>query len=633
MWNISLILSIFILFFAYLLSSRQKSSEFEIILQPQEILEANDDLNKFERYQLRGTLKSQPFPKQYPAAQVLKTIAQTRFPRIFHNTPTTEWSALSKWNLNPEILLNDLPTHLPQVIQSSRPDIIYNNYKRPYGYYMVEEEYIQQKYLETYPTLDFFKPPINTSTSSSFYAFSHPVRADNVLKSLWADFMPRECFQVDNASGLIPATLLRSSSASSSSSSMTSPPEMLSDSTHLWLGYPGIRTTAHMDLNHNFFNQISGYKRFLISPPQVFKPYSRKNNKLKEGLTLHPHLHPSDRQCIRSSELPYCQSVHENTADDKHLEQQQQQQHANEEFIEAWIVDLKPGDMLYLPPFWLHDVVVLPPPLSSSREQTAQPLDSDSEEAFHHMSISANIWSGDYEIYASEQLFIYAKWITQQIIALAQAQQPSLSIPKLTMCFLYAFIDQVLDGLQVDELNTQRFSENSYGQADNDLLHVDAEGQAREFVQQYVLRRYDEAFGRNSCPAHVDGTCSRFQKSYCPKPICNEINMESVITRLMSASTTETSTIKAMKLFPELTKLSRISLDWPKSLHDDNHNDHIANTNKNTNEKEENHSYEQNTHDIPSITGIVLSDFVERVAYHVTGTKNTCPFIHCLGLA
>jgi len=101
----------------------------------------------------------------------------------------------------------------------------------------------------------------------------------------------------------------------------------------------GQRTHTHFDSDHNLFIQLRGRKRFVMWAPNqssLLCPFPR----------LHPLWHKSQvhfeeydrrvRQCAR-----YVES-------------------------EAVVVDVGPGDVLYVPPFWWHTVETLEPSLSLS---------------------------------------------------------------------------------------------------------------------------------------------------------------------------------------------------------------------------------------------------------------------------
>ena len=78
----------------------------------------------------------------------------------------------------------------------------------------------------------------------------------------------------------------------------------------------GVSVRSHYDASHNFLVQITGTKRLLLLPPNSVKMY--------------PETHPSHRQIQPLS--------NENSA---------------AQVLEAV---LQPGDMIYVPPFWIHHV-------------------------------------------------------------------------------------------------------------------------------------------------------------------------------------------------------------------------------------------------------------------------------------
>jgi hypothetical protein len=90
---------------------------------------------------------------------------------------------------------------------------------------------------------------------------------------------------------------------------------------NLWLGAAGMGAATHFDLSHNLFFLSSGHKRFRLLPPSA-----------QRAVRLHPAWHGS------------------------HLAAQVQPTAA--QFVEWRGVeaDLVAGDVLYLPPAWLHQV-------------------------------------------------------------------------------------------------------------------------------------------------------------------------------------------------------------------------------------------------------------------------------------
>eukprot|EP01129_Flabellula_baltica_P014309 TRINITY_DN6819_c0_g1_i1.p1 TRINITY_DN6819_c0_g1~~TRINITY_DN6819_c0_g1_i1.p1 ORF type:complete len:551 (+),score=101.05 TRINITY_DN6819_c0_g1_i1:37-1653(+) len=107
---------------------------------------------------------------------------------------------------------------------------------------------------------------------------------------------------------------------------------------NFWVGRTGIVTQTHFDESYNFFYQVRGRKKFILSHPSNY-----------DKVVFFPHLHPSSRQSqmLLKNDLSYDVS---NTKFPK-IDQLNT--------IDAYEVILEPGDLLYLPPFWLHHVITL----------------------------------------------------------------------------------------------------------------------------------------------------------------------------------------------------------------------------------------------------------------------------------
>jgi len=107
-------------------------------------------------------------------------------------------------------------------------------------------------------------------------------------------------------------------------------------SSKMWLGGSDVSAAAHYDDSHNLFFQAVGEKRFVMLPPTAHRQ-----------LRLHPRWHGSSRQA--QVDLRQAAPLLNGT---------------------AWVVTLKPGQMLYVPSHWFHYV-----------------------EAFSPRSVSVNMWT------------------------------------------------------------------------------------------------------------------------------------------------------------------------------------------------------------------------------------------------
>ena len=94
-------------------------------------------------------------------------------------------------------------------------------------------------------------------------------------------------------------------------------------SVNLWLGRSPVTAPCHYDGYHNQYAQLHGRKRFILAPPTASR-----------FLEAYPFLHPSHAQCQRAL----------SGLDDAALAA-----------AGGFSVELKRGDLLYLPPMWLHE--------------------------------------------------------------------------------------------------------------------------------------------------------------------------------------------------------------------------------------------------------------------------------------
>ena len=109
---------------------------------------------------------------------------------------------------------------------------------------------------------------------------------------------------------------------------------------YVWLSSPSVRTHTHFDSDRNSFVQLIGHKRFVLWHPN-------QTHSLCPFPRLHPLWHKSraDFEAPDVSEASPC---------------------ANYSSTVALVVDVGPGDVLYVPPFWWHTVETLTPSLSLS---------------------------------------------------------------------------------------------------------------------------------------------------------------------------------------------------------------------------------------------------------------------------
>ena len=107
-----------------------------------------------------------------------------------------------------------------------------------------------------------------------------------------------------------------------------------------WVAGAGQATPAHYDVSGNMYVQVHGKKRFVLFPPTATR-----------YLYLFPKIHPADR----STQVDF----------DASLEEIQESffDFDPEEWVEDGVVtvDLVPGEVLYIPPYWFHHVAPVGP--------------------------------------------------------------------------------------------------------------------------------------------------------------------------------------------------------------------------------------------------------------------------------
>ncbi|CAK8684185.1 hypoxia-inducible factor 1-alpha inhibitor-like [Clavelina lepadiformis] len=133
----------------------------------------------------------------------------------------------------------------------------------------------------------------------------------------------------------------------------------------LLIGLEGNITPVHYDEQENFFSQISGYKRCLLFSPDQF-----------ENLYPHPVAHPCDRQ----SQVDFSKPDFERFP-----------KFRNARAMEAIV---GPGDVLYIPMYWWHQVESLKSlsPIDHKLRDFSTTTSSGSSGDIPPVTVSVNFW-------------------------------------------------------------------------------------------------------------------------------------------------------------------------------------------------------------------------------------------------
>lgn len=96
----------------------------------------------------------------------------------------------------------------------------------------------------------------------------------------------------------------------------------------MWLSGPDIGPWWHYDQDHNFYVQVAGTKRFVLIPPW-------------ETPNMHPYpqIHPRNHKAQVNFDKPDFTK----TPNYKNIQ-------------DAFVAELSPGEVLYIPPYWWHHV-------------------------------------------------------------------------------------------------------------------------------------------------------------------------------------------------------------------------------------------------------------------------------------
>ena len=253
-----------------------------------------------------------------PDASFARSCTKSAVPVVLKNTIVKKWQA-QKWS----------PTYLRTKLKILHG--IYENENRWFGPY----------FTRTKPLLRYAvrKNPYKTDTKLSSEEFFH--RLDNPTGDRYHYFSGDIDQLGDWAySEIQPVQELLL-------------PNPKRSSINVWIGQPHVIAHCHYDGYHNFYAQLYGIKKFTLFRPTNWP-----------GLYPYPFLHPSHAQ------------AQINASSEEEVER-----FALVRKVEAVEVVLGPGDLLYIPPLWFHEVESL------------------------SVSISVNVWTDSQQTELVERIF------------------------------------------------------------------------------------------------------------------------------------------------------------------------------------------------------------------------------------
>lgn len=210
---------------------------------------------------------------------------------------------------------------------------------------------------------------------------------------------------------------------------------------NVWMGRPPAAALLHFDSYHNLNVQVLGSKRFVLFPPESW-----------EKMRPYPFLHPS------------------------HAQSQLEGQPLADLLLEGQDATLGPGDVLYIPPMWWHQVEA------------------------KTLSVSVNFWS------ESEQSQVMAEGLN---LVIAEVQRRALTSPTATLVAARSLVEDFLSVLFPSPV---------------------------EFLRRLLATRYAKLFEVAELPATA--TCpppQRFQWGKLPKQLADLFSKRLESTALREA--------------------------------------------------------------------------------------------------
>ena len=244
------------------------------------------------------------------AANPMEAIVAEGVPVRITNSPAAAWPALSRWT--PAYLQERLAAKrdLPEVIVSPTPQIVYYDVSKPMREVQCLPVRLPQHERRSVPTPVFFATIANASDPTFMYWVGQKQRG-NLYKFMQEALHPTAPFWAPWGGRT------------------TGEPNM-----QTWVGKSGITSVVHYDASHNVYVQLYGEKTFVILPPSHAALFQ-----------ICPFMHPGDgHSCLDWIALEAAGAGGGSAP-------------ANWGDVGAHVVRLAAGDVLYIPPYWLHHVV------------------------------------------------------------------------------------------------------------------------------------------------------------------------------------------------------------------------------------------------------------------------------------
>jgi hypothetical protein len=118
------------------------------------------------------------------------------------------------------------------------------------------------------------------STDATYYSSSIADMLTGATTRAKSNVQHRYLQDMEPLQSMLPKSIVNTNNA-------TSIRQALADNFNIWIGTRGVTSRLHFDASDNLYTQLSGYKRFVLFPPEVH-----------HLLYVRPSLHPASRQSL-----------------------------------------------------------------------------------------------------------------------------------------------------------------------------------------------------------------------------------------------------------------------------------------------------------------------------------------------
>ena len=364
-------------------------------------------------YKVTGNVSVITLPS--PAADFAQACAKRGVPVVLRNSVVTGWKASKLWT----------PGYLQTKI--TRLSGIYENSNRWFGPYFDKTKPLTGSAVR----LNKYKTDLTLSSSEFFNRIQNPVRGRHLyftggIEQLgaWAE----EHIQ--------PLGELLSLNPSRSS-------------VNAWIGQPHVIAHCHYDGYHNFYTQLYGTKKFTLFRPTNWP-----------GLYPYPFLHPSHAQAqVNASEREESGQLYPLVKE-----------------VEAVEVVLEPGDLLYMPPLWFHQVESM------------------------SVSISVNVWTDSRQTELVEKMFSVPNPLANEKIAWPSGKARAVA----TSLLIYRILESICKYQVCTDIHTDKFVERDI----DDVRERELSDKVLYFVHRLWSTRYRTLMQKKQLPERLSNGVS-----------------------------------------------------------------------------------------------------------------------------